>query len=116
MGRSLDKIWFGEPTSNDDKITINFYASGALRSGWILEQVATGEYIATNGTYTARVELVNHTPVAEGEGAIVVTPFGSIAHHAKNILAHRVKTFEGGNYKWSKSAATQTGEADLPLA
>jgi hypothetical protein len=116
MGRPLDKVWFGQPTSNFDKITISFYASGALRSGWIVEQVATGEYIVTNGTYTARIELVNHTPAAEGEGAITVTPYGSSAEHAKNILSHRVKTFEGGNYKWGKTPAAHTGEANIPLA
>lgn len=116
MGRPLDKIYFGEPTGNFDKLTIKFWNGSSVVTGWIVEQVATGEYIVTDGTDTDRVELQAALPTTAGEGAIEVTVFGGGTEFARNVLAHRVKTFEDGNYVWSLEAAGEEGEADLPLA
>lgn len=118
MGRPLNKKYFGEPSGDANKIVIAMWDDTlpGVDDGWIVEQVATGEFIVTNGTVTDRVELQASLPTAPGEGAIEVTIFGGGNEYAKNVSAHRVKTFEGGDYSWSLEAATEAGQADLPLA
>lgn len=116
MGRPLNKKYFGEPTGGLDKLEIKFWDGSSVVTGWIVEQVATGEFIVTDGTAEDRVELGSALPTAAGEGALEVAVFGGGTEFARNILAHRVKTFEGGDYDWSLEAATEAGQADLPLA
>lgn len=116
MGRPLDKALFGEPTGDFNKLTIKFWNGSSVSTGWIVEQVATGEYIVNDGMVSDRVELQASLPTATGQGAIEVLVFGGGTEYARNITAHRVKTFEGGNYSWSFESASEAGQADISLA
>jgi len=115
MGRPLKKSLLGE-TGTNDKIQVQMWGGSSVVSGWIVEQVATGEFIVSDGSVTDRVELQAETVTAAGQARIVVTVFGGGTEYAKNVLAHRVKTFEGGNYIWSLTAAAAAGHADVALA
>jgi len=115
MGRPIDKSLIGE-TGTNDKIQVQMWGGSSVVTGWIVKQVATGEYYVTDGTVLDRAELQAATVTGAGQARIVVTVYGGGTEYAKNVLAHRVKTFEGGNYIWSLSAASAAGEADVALA
>ncbi len=116
MGRPLDRRLTGASTNNGNKLTVKFWDGYSITTGWIIEQTGNGEYLVTNGEVTDQVELLSHLPTAQGEGAIEVQVYNGSVEFARNILSHRVKTFEGGNYVWSLDPAVSEGEADLPLA
>lgn len=116
MGRPLNSKYFGEPTGDNNKLTIEFWDGSSVVTGWILEQVATGEFRVTDGTVEDRVELQADAPAAAGEGRIAVQVYGGGTEYARNILSRRVKTFEGGNWDWELTPANKVGMADLPLA
>ena len=115
MGRPLNKNMFGETAGDNDKVAIQFWNGSTVVTGWVTEQVATGEYLVSNGTVTDRVELQAATVTATGQGRVVVTVYGGSTEYASNILARRVKTFAGGNYEWAIASATKAGQADIAL-
>ena len=116
MGRPLDKQYFGQPTGAFDKLTVDMWDGATVTTSYIVEQVATGEFIVTDGAVEDRVELQAAPVTAAGQGRIAVSVFGGGTEYARNVLSHLVKTFQGGNYPWSLEAADDAREADLPLA
>lgn len=120
MGRPLKKKFFGSPATGGLQLVLAHVwleDSVAAETGYyIVRQVGTGRYQVTNGTKVGVVKLVDALPDAPGEGTIEITVFGSeIREYAKKIHNRTVVTFDGNTYKWSTTAASEEGQANLPF-
>ncbi|MNK29843.1 hypothetical protein D3C87_482460 [compost metagenome] len=120
MGRPLKKSFFGSPTTGGKQLVLSHVwlegSTVAEEGYYIIRQVGTGRYQVTNGVKVGVVKLVDAMPDAPGEGTIEITVFGSTTReYAKKIHNRTVVTFDGNTYKWSTSAASEAGQADLPF-
>jgi flagellar capping protein FliD len=119
MGRPLSKRFFSNPTNTGKQITLTKAfipgAASSTNNAWIVAQKGVNKYIVTDGTHTGLVRLTDGSAATAGEAYIDVAVFGGGTEHAKQINAHTVKTHAGHVYRWSTSAASKAGEADIPL-
>lgn len=101
MGRPLNKKLFGNPTTvSGNQIIVSADLGSGKVPAWIVEQVATSQFILTDGTNELRCVLVENI-TQPGEAVITVTLSGGLTEKARVVQAHRVKTFEGSNLAWT---------------
>lgn len=121
MGRPIKKSWFGDPNSVGSQLKITAKLPGtAVGTGYIVEQKGSRKYKVNIGGVVGDVFLVNKSvngDLADGEGFILVTPFGGSAEPVSKLTQYRVNTFKAdgsfGSYKWGASAAGAAGEASI---
>lgn len=118
MGRPLKDKFFGNVANSGKQLQVEVWFTGeaSVVTGWVTRQRGTGKYEVTDGTNTEVFVLADHYPAQEGEACILVEPFGGSTEYARVIHNRTVKTHEGNRYRWSTEAASEPGEADLPLA
>ncbi|MFA5489229.1 MAG: hypothetical protein WC284_08425 [Candidimonas sp.] len=120
MGRPLNKRFFGDPSEGGVQINLTeawIPGAGSLTAAaWIVKQTGNGRYVVTDGADTGVVNLVDTSPVVEGQARIEITIYGGGTENAKQINSHQVKTFDGNVYRWLPTGAIADGDADLPLS
>lgn len=125
MGRPINRKWFGAPDGTHHKIILNgaMWSNGDVSTDvYILRQTGTRTYIATDGTTTEQVSLVNTTTsetLRPGECYALAKVFGGADVPCYRISQYRVSVYEAdgtiGNYSWSTIPASSKGQADLNL-
>lgn len=121
MGRPLKKKHFHDPANPGKQFMFTSAwipgTDGPVTTAYIVQQKGTGKFIATDGTNTGLVALVDEEPTKAGEATIQVTPFGGGTEWARQINAHQVKCFGVKVFRWSATnGAVKAGDADLPMS
>ena len=122
MGRPIDPAKIGALTEAGQQIQVLGIVDigTGIESLYIVKQINDSKFKCVAAATTARfgdVHLQAALPTAEGEGRVVVSPFGGGTEYARVINQHNVKTFEGNVYKYDVNvAAAAAGEADIATA
>jgi hypothetical protein len=118
MGRPVNDKFFGDPALDGKQIQVEAWFTGAssVSTAYVVRQRSSYQYEVTDGTFTEVMTLSNGMPMAEGEAALIVSPYGSSDEYAYVLHNRTVKTHQGNIYNWSVDAAEEEGEADLAMA
>lgn len=123
MGRPLRKEYFHNPANPGKQLQVTDVwlegeaAASPANTFWIKKQINPRRFVVTNGTKEGIVNLQAAPLSAGGQARIAVAVFGGGTEYARKITNRKVHTFEDGIYTWNKDfAASEAGQADLPLA
>ena len=94
MGRPLSKY------AIQTKIQIEANLGSGITQAWIVEQVGTSTFVATNGILTARVRLQSESPDEPGQARCAVTTSDG-TKYVRVIATKTLKTFDGKTYQWA---------------